>query len=225
MNSVEQKQDIIMLKRIIFVAFAWLTCLSGQAQLAVRDIFAAAPDSIFPLMTQNNRLDCLDFKENNMQARVKNLLDQYTEMTDLTRHYLRIQMTERSTVQMRLLSTTDSIFCLIRTYLGPKPDSRITFYRSDWTEIQMDAPQPEVEDFWSPVPDSLKQTAKFCQMSLHDLPLISIDANQDEDARLTYTLQTGELAEKEKKVAEEYTHPLLYRWNGKEFIAENRKSQ
>ena len=134
-----------MLKRIIFVALAWFACTFGQAQLSIRDIFAAAPDSIFPLITENNRLDCIDFKENNMQARVKNLLDQYTEMTDLTKNYLRIQMTGRSIVQMRLLSSTDSIFCLISTYLGPTPDSRITFYRSDWTPIQIDAPQPQVE--------------------------------------------------------------------------------
>lgn len=210
-----------MLKRIIFVALAWFACTSGQAQLSVRDIFAAAPDSIFPLMTQNNRLDCIDFKENNMQARVKNRLDQYTEMTDLTQNYLRIQMTEHSTVQMRLLSASDSIFCLISTYLGPTPDSRITFYRSDWTQIQIDAPQPKVEDFWNPVPDSLKQAARFTQMSLRDLTLISIDANPDEEARLTYTLQTNELAGEEKKIAEEYTHPLIYRWNGKDFSPEN----
>lgn len=210
-----------MLKRIVFIALAWLTCLSGQAQLTIRDIFAAAPDSIFPLMTQNNRLDCLDFKENNMQARVKNLLDQYTEMTDLTENYLRIQMTRHSTVQMRLLSASDSIFCLISTYLGPTPDSRITFYRSDWTPIQTDAPQPQVEDFWNPVPDSLKQAARFTQMSLRDLTLISIDANAEKDATLTFTLQTSELAGEEKKMAEEYTHPLVYRWNGKDFSPEN----
>lgn len=210
-----------MLKRIVFIALAWLTCLSGQAQLTIRDIFAAAPDSIFPLMTQNNRLDCLDFKENNMQARVKNLLDQYTEMTDLTENYLRIQMTRHSTVQMRLLSASDSIFCLISTYLGPTPDSRITFYRSDWTPIQTDAPQPQVEDFWNPVPDSLKQAARFTQMSLRDLTLISIDANAEKDATLTFTLQTSELAGEEKKMTEEYTHPLVYRWNGKDFSPEN----
>ena len=210
-----------MLKRIVFAAIAWFTCTFGQAQLSIRDIFAAAPDSIFPLITENNRLDCIDFKENNMQARVKNLLDQYTEMTDLTKNYLRIQMTGRSIVQMRLLSSTDSIFCLISTYLGPTPDSRITFYRYDWTPIQIDAPQPQVEDFWNPVPDSLKQAARFTQMSLRDLTLISIDANQDEEARLTYTLQTNELAGEEKKIAEEYTHPLIYRWNGKDFSPEN----
>ena len=113
------------MKKIFSFAIACLACLSGQAQLTVRDIFAAAPDSIFPLMTQNNRLDCLDFKENNMQARVRNLLDTYTEMTDLTPFYLRIQMTERSTAQLRLLSASDSIFCLINTYWGPNPDSHI----------------------------------------------------------------------------------------------------
>ena len=215
----------MMMKKIFSFAIACLACLSGQAQLTVRDIFAAAPDSIFPLMTQNNRLDCLDFKENNMQARVRNLLDTYTEMTDLTPFYLRIQMTERSTAQLRLLSASDSIFCLINTYWGPHPDSHIAFFRSDWTPLQMDAPQPQVEDFWSPVPDSLRQAAKFTQMSLRDLTLISIDASSGEETLLTYTLQTGELAGEEKRIAQEYTHPLVYRWNGKEFDAENRKNQ
>ncbi len=213
------------MKKYILYTLACLFCLAGNAQLSIRDIFAAAPDSIFPLMTQNNRLDCLDFKENNMQARVKNRMDLFTEMTDLTSNYLRIQMTEHSIVQMRLLSASDSTFCLINTYLGPAPDSHITFFRADWTPVSIDAPQPAVEDFWKPVPDSLKQEAKFAQMSLKDLTLISIDAYSEEEATLTFTLQTSELADEEKKVATDFTQPLTYRWDGKEFVEEKGKKQ
>ena len=34
--------------------------LSAFSQTKAKDVFAAAPDSIFPLLTTNNRLDCID---------------------------------------------------------------------------------------------------------------------------------------------------------------------
>ena len=200
------------MKKILFlVAFA-MNCSSYLwAQVRVRDVFAAAPDSIFPLLTQNNRLDCLDFMENNMPAKVKNRLDTYTEMTHLTPLYLRIEMTPRSTVQMRMLNE-EGLFCLITTYKGPAADSNIQYFNAKWQPVALDAPVPDIQEFWDDVPDSLRQVAHFAQMSQADLPLMQMDANQEESPTLTITVQTSELAEEEQTTASQYTHSILYRW-------------
>ena len=50
-----------------------------NAQTCIRDIYASAPDSIFPLLTRNNRLDQIDFYENDMPAVVKNRFDDRAE--------------------------------------------------------------------------------------------------------------------------------------------------
>ena len=92
----------------------------------MRDIYAAAPDSIFPLLTKNNRLDQIDFRENNMPAVVKNRFDSRCELLALTDQYLKLQLSERCLVEMRLFN--DSTFCMVETFLAPAPDSRIRFF-------------------------------------------------------------------------------------------------
>ena len=187
---------------------------SAFSQTKAKDVFATAPDSIFPLLTTNNRLDCIDLIENNMKATVKNKLEQKAEMTTLTDSYLQIKPSERSVVEIKMLN--DSVFCLINTCLGPAPDSRISFFTRGWKPYAMTFPTPHASDFWTSVPDSLARDASFAQRSLEDLLLIQISADK-ENTELTLTIQTSELSGKEKEIAQKYVQPLRYRWNGKGF--------
>ena len=187
---------------------------SAFSQTKAKDVFATAPDSIFPLLTTNNRLDCIDLIENNMKATVKNKLEQKAEMTTLTDSYLQIKPSERSVVEIKMLN--DSVFCLINTCLGPAPDSRISFFTRDWKPYAMTFPTPHASDFWTSVPDSLARDASFAQRSQEDLLLIQISADKDKP-EITLTLQTSELAGKEKEIAQKYVKPLRYKWNGKDF--------
>ncbi len=187
---------------------------SAFSQTKAKDVFATAPDSIFPLLTTNNRLDCIDLIENNMKATVKNKLEQKAEMTTLTDSYLQIKPSERSVVEIKMLN--DSVFCLINTCLGPAPDSRISFFTRDWEPYAMTFPTPHASDFWKSVPDSLARDARFAQRSLEDLLLIQISADKDKP-EITLTLQTSELAGKEKEIAQKYVQPLRFRWTGKGF--------
>ena len=75
------------MKRIIllFILHAsFFTLHVMLAQTRIRDIYAEAPDSIFPLLTRNNRLDQIDFRENNMPAVVKNRFDSRCALLALT---------------------------------------------------------------------------------------------------------------------------------------------
>ena len=188
--------------------------LSAFSQTKAKDVFATAPDSIFPLLTTNNRLDCIDLIENNMKATVKNKLEQKVEMTALTDSYLQIKPSERSVVEIKMLN--DSVYCLINTCLGPAPDSRISFFTRNWEPYAVTFPIPHATDFWTSVPDSLARDASFAQRSLEDLLLIQISADK-ENTELTLTIQTSELSGKEKEIAQKYVQPLRYRWNGKGF--------
>lgn len=200
--------------RTFFLIMLAMSGLSTFSQTKAKDVFAAAPDSIFPLLTTNNRLDCIDLIENNMKATVKNKLEQKAEMTALTDSYLQIKPSERSVVEIKMLN--DSVFCLINTCLGPAPDSRISFFTRGWKPYETTFPMPHATDFWTSVPDSLARDASFAQRSLEDLLLIQISADKDKP-EITLTLQTSELASKEKEIAQKYVQPLRFRWTGKGF--------
>lgn len=63
-----------------------ITLALGQALQAqkMRDVFAAMPDSVLGIMTKNNRLDCIDFIENDMEAKVRNRFDGFSVLKALT---------------------------------------------------------------------------------------------------------------------------------------------
>ena len=86
-----------MKKILLFSAFLF-AAVSSVAQVRMRDVFALLPDSILPLMTRNNRLDCIDFIENGMEARVKNKFNDQVVLEALTEDFLLISTSESSTV-------------------------------------------------------------------------------------------------------------------------------
>ena len=95
------------MKKLLLLFLLSVVCCQWsvvKAQTRIRDIYASTPDSIFPLLTKNNRLDQIDFRENNMQAVVKNKFDDHSELLVLNDKYLKHQLSKHCVVEMRLLS-------------------------------------------------------------------------------------------------------------------------
>lgn len=168
---------------------------------AMRSIFSTIPDSIMPLLTRNNRLDCIDFIENNMQARVKNRLDEWVELKQLTPDYLLLKMSERSTVEMKLLS--DSLICMVRTYKGPAEDSHVCLYNQRWERIESPLTQrPQVEDFF------LEGLDAEASGWLRAMPLMKASLSPTAST-ITWELQTTELFTEQKKTAQQYLQTVV----------------
>lgn len=190
------------MKRIIllFILHSSLFALhSSFAQERMRNIYAAAPDSIFPLLTKNNRLDQIDFRENNMQAVVKNKFDDHSELLVLTDQYLKLQLSERCLVEMRLLA--DSTICMVETFMAPAPDSRIRFFDAAWHELPQTIERPAVDDFLS------KDVDTDVRLSLQALPLIKASLSETDDC-ITFELQTSELTREQRKTIEGKTREI-----------------
>ena len=182
------------MRTLLILLLLQLSMLNGVfAQTRIRDIYAEAPDSIFPLLTKNNRLDQIDFRENNMQAVVKNKFEDRVELLVLTDQYLQLRLSERCTVEMRLLS--DSIFCMVQTYNAPAPDSRVRLFDTKWNELPQTIQRPEVDDFLSEDIDT------DVRLSLQALPLIKASLSENDD-NITWELQTSELTREQQKKAE-----------------------
>ena len=169
-----------------------------KAQTHVRDIYAEAPDSIFPLLTKNNRLDQIDFRENNMKAEVKNKFDDRVELLVLNDKYLKLQLSEHCVVEMRLLS--DSTFCMVQTYNAPASDSRVRLFDTKWNELQT-IERPALDEFLS------EDLDVDTRLSLQALPLIKASLNEEDDS-ITFELQTSELTREQRQKVEGKVHEI-----------------
>ncbi|MGN0233287.1 MAG: DUF3256 family protein [Bacteroidaceae bacterium] len=173
-------------------------------QVTLRDAFANAPDEIFPLLTRNNRLDCMDFAESNVKMEVNNIADGKTRIDSLTQNYMRIRMTDRNRVEVYLQhpANQDSArICLIRTYLGPAEDSHVSIYDTNW-RLLGEVERPQAETFFD---ENLGREARGI---LADLSLMHATFTQNGDS-LIWTISTTELNKEQKKTAEGHTHSII----------------
>ncbi|MCD7722074.1 MAG: DUF3256 family protein [Prevotellaceae bacterium] len=209
------------MKKAFLLSLALFLSASLSAQsLRMADVFSSMPDSVLPLLSSVNRRDMLDFYNNGMEARVHNQLGEESTLKSLTDTYLLLQSSPASHVEIKLLETADTaenVIALVRTVETPSPDSDVELYDTQWHRLQgPEFPRPVIADFWTSAPDSLTSSARYAQLSLADLPLVSVAVSPDEPL-FTLTLATEELAEKEKDAAKLLVHPLQYLWDGAAF--------
>ena len=115
--------------------------------------FRHIPDDVLPTLSENNRLDMLDFMESKMKAEVTNRLGGKSEMTLLTDTTLSIRMSEALKVDMLLLksgtseSSNKEIICMIETFGRDSLslESTVRFYTTSWHPLSQ-SPQLSVSD-------------------------------------------------------------------------------
>ena len=184
---------------LFFLYSSFFILHSSFAELRIRDIYAEAPDSIFPLLTKNNRLDQIDFRENNMKADVKNKFEDHSELLVLNDKYLKLQLSKHCLVEMRLLN--DSTFCMVQTYNAPASDSQIHFFDTSWNELPQTVERPSVDEFLSEDVDI------DVRLALQALPLIKASLSENSET-VTFELQTSELTKEQKKKLEGKVHDI-----------------
>lgn len=208
------------MKRFFFLVAA-LSCWQFLSAQAMRDVFAAMPDSVLGVMTKNNRLDCIDFIENDMEAKVRNRFDGYSVLKELTLDYLDLQLTSCCEVEMKLLPVTDSLncICLVRTYAGPVQESTVTFYTQQWERLSAEEclVWPDYADFWL-TNDTMDAAEVGRLQKLQDMRFVKASLQPD-DMRLTFTLQPGEVEKEEAGRMQAVLRPLTYEWDGHRFRA------
>lgn len=203
----------------LFMMVLWV----GHTAMAqkMRDVFAAMPDSILEVMTKNNRLDCIDFIEHGMEARVRNRFDGFTQLKAMTLDYLDLQLTAQCQVEMKLLPAKDSLnyVCMVRTYAGPVRESVVSLYTSEWQRMPAQewlAPIPDYAGFWmeNDTVDA-KEIARL--QHLQDMRFVTAELQPD-DMRLTFSLQPGVVERGDSLRIAGVLRPLVYEWDGARFV-------
>jgi len=195
--------------------------LASSPSLQMRDVFATLPDSILPTVTRNNRLDCIDFIENNMEAKVRGSFGEYVTLEALTPTYLRFATSTSAYIEMKLLPAADSlIICFVSTVVTgvdslQLKDSSVRFYTTGWQPLPASnfLAIPSVPAFCTGTvsSQSLVPLAKSAQRSLLDFHPIHATLSPDSPA-LTLTLQIADLSIAERQAARELVRPITKTW-------------
>lgn len=227
------------MKRLLFFILysSFFLCCATAQQVLMREVFASMPDSVLPLVTKNNRLDCIDFIENNMDARVRNKVDEYVVLEALTEDYARFRTSASAVMELKLLPLSDStsVLCVVTTAeAGVKEspsyveDSNIRFLSSSWAPLPAGTPSlvqtvkraRDCEAFFvDEVPDSLQEAYSQARASLCSFHPVRMVLSPD-DYVLTLTIQPGYLASEEKKAVQGRLRPIRMAWTTQGFVEE-----
>ena len=123
--------------------FVCMTSVCSAQEPTLRDVFRQMPDSLLPTLTQNNRLDFLDFLDAGMKAEVKNRLGGTSEMTALTADSLSMQLSSALRVDMLLLplaepiDSMNQVIVVGETFLTDSVygETSVHYYNTNWQPV------------------------------------------------------------------------------------------
>jgi len=137
------------MRRLLIVPLLLLVASLGHGAggILLKDVFRTMPDSLMPYLTENNRLDFIDFLDSGMKAEVKNSLGGNSQMTALTADSLSIRMSDALRVDMLLLAPespagSDSIVCLVETFGTDSLSlqSVVSYFTIQWQRLPAQPP-------------------------------------------------------------------------------------
>lgn len=209
---------------LLLLCFAGILHVGAQ-QVSMRDVFSHMPDSLLPYLSQNNRLDLIDFAESEMAAEITNTFDERVKLSKLTSDYLKLELSKASSVEMRLLpstellsDTTKTIVCLVTSFGETTPFSTITFYTSKWTPLPLEDPITANKDKLIVRPDTMS-IKTFNDLKDAFLPLY-VSASLSETGNtlvLKASPQSRIHADDADKPINDIIKPVSIEWDGMAF--------
>lgn len=127
--------------RVTLIIVSLFIALGSSAQTKMSQVLKLMPDTIVPYLSENNKLDLIDFMDSNMKAEVRNQFEGKTELTLLTDDFASLTLNEATQLDMRLLTVSEpvdsasQIICLVSTYGSDARDSEIDFYSLKWRKL------------------------------------------------------------------------------------------
>lgn len=204
------------MKRFFLLGGGLLCALVLQAQ-DMATLFANMPDPMLPQLEHAWRKDLIDLYRAGKEARLKNTMNGYSTLQKLTADYLLLQVTGRSTTEIKRLPLVNGtyVICLVETVSAPVADSRVRFFTTDWQPLAdhgLFTPYP-AEAFLLAPADSTDATYQDARARL-DMTLVHYRLSPDSlTLRATYTTPDY-LSEEDRRGVLPYVRrePLTLRW-------------
>lgn len=116
-----------MNKRIVISALLAILTILPLSATTIKELWIAAPDSLFPYLDKAKRLELVDVKE------TKNKLDGISKLDTLTSSFMQVSLNKLTQLQMKLVPVDgDTLICMVKTYMLPESDSEVIFYDTNW---------------------------------------------------------------------------------------------
>ena len=178
-------------------------------------MWVSMPASVAGALEKSGRQELLDLKQMKKTATIAGPLGEKCSIDTLTADFLSVRMNDVYTLQMKMLPTSsgDSLLCLVQTYAGPQPESRIAFYSPDWKALSM--PQMHL-DVDLQRPDTMSEGDFNKLQALFDPKLISFSLSPS-TAELVVALSPAVISEEEKANIKLLKLQNKLNWNGKMF--------
>lgn len=185
--------------------------------------FSQQPDSIYPYLSSNNKLDLVDFIAADMDAVVVNKLDGNTKLEVVDSTFIKLQLNPATLVEMKLLPTTinlkDSskyVISVLTTYGVNAKESTISFYTSKWNKCNVHDPLKDIrinDLFDKSKTANGKDVKKIMKIPEYFL----LHASFDEGNSLLLKLSTNKLLEEDNNSFKAILGEKRLFWNGRSF--------
>ena len=206
-------------KRYVVLAVLALCCFQMQAQRAMKDFWMSMPDSLCEYLNANKRREMVDFYGMGVRAETYNLLEGMSVMDTLTTHHTVVTLSPASQLTVALLEKADgdSLLCVVSTFLGPQPESVLTFYDKEWHPVQADdfVPQIQAADLMHR-PDTMDVDEYDRLVRLID-PVMTSASFSPSDASLKFRLSTPLLSANDRQRVDAILVDRKYLWDGRAF--------
>ena len=135
---------IVLRKRMSLVlGLAFSIAMPSMAQSpSIREVWKSVPQIVTPYLSDNNRLDFIDFMDSKMTAKVHNELNGESVMTMLNDRYLKLSLSKSSTLEMSVFKslvalpdTSGYMICVVKTVGTDVQQSTIDLYTQKWFHL------------------------------------------------------------------------------------------
>lgn len=178
----------------------------------MKQFFVQTPLPLLPELSDDNRLDCIDYLASGMKATVKNRLGENSSLLKLNDRYALVELSSSSRCEMRLLvDGEDSLLCVVKTWLTPEPESTVRFYNTAWEEQPAAAhlTMPVLKDFEAAPEGEGRQNR--LEVEKTGLVLISASLSETDDS-LRFTVNCDDSDPDLRKELQPLLKVLTYEW-------------
>ncbi|MCM1137911.1 MAG: DUF3256 family protein [Duncaniella sp.] len=209
------------MKKLALLLVTLMAAMGCYAQVTteVSEAFSNAPNSVFPLLDMNTRLDMIDYFKNGMTTPSQNALEGKSQITEMTADYMDVKMTDSSTAQLIVLPAGKQEYvALINTVAAPGLDSNMKVFllnNGEWGEAQLTVfAKPGWKEWLTDGGQSHRDQVEM------KVPFMLVSYKYDPASKqLVLTNNLSKFLDKDlyEDIAMYLRPQLVYTWNGSKF--------
>ncbi|MDR2810158.1 MAG: DUF3256 family protein [Tannerellaceae bacterium] len=198
----------------------FLLCLSAGFTKAqdMKTLFINIPDDYLPQLETAWRKDLIDLYQSGKEARLKNTMEGTSRLLTLTEDYLLLQVTERSSIELKKLPLINNthIICMISAIEAPATHSLVRFYTTEWQPLESSGLfTPVTADWFINEQSDINSEAYQDAIARLDIHLVKYSLSPDAQTLTAVYTTPRYLNEEERKKIRPFLkdHPKIYIWD------------